>query len=288
MKIVQNATIKKKMKSSIIDFLQYPFLITGSIAAILLSICFGIISPIIVTRKTAFIGASISHSTILGLAISISIFPIESYFKIFITTLIITEILVFFLAYTAKEKSIPPDSLIGVFFATTMSLGLIIYQLFANSKGDLLSFLFGDILLIDNTDIIILLTLTFTIIISFIPFIKRWIYYSMDLKGTYNRPIIERVFHYGFYFLMTALIICSIKLAGAVLVNALLVIPGIYAIKCSKNSKEVFIKSCIFSISSAIIGIWLSNLLSLTSGPILVLVQFLLLIILNLKNKLCS
>jgi ABC-type Mn2+/Zn2+ transport system permease subunit len=78
------------------DFLEYDFLLYALLGTFFLSLTCGIISPLIIARKNAFMGAAISHSTLLGLAISLSLFEMAQSLPIFLSTLLITLILTFF------------------------------------------------------------------------------------------------------------------------------------------------------------------------------------------------
>ena len=133
---------------SIQEFGQYDFLLYALLGTIFLSLTCGLISPLIIARRNAFMGAAISHSTLLGLAISLSLFSVSESLPVFLSTLTITLVLTLFLARSTLRHKMPNDTLIGIFYTSTMAMGIIIHSLFAKDKGDLLSFLFGNILLL--------------------------------------------------------------------------------------------------------------------------------------------
>ena len=260
--------------SSLKDFFHYDFLIYALIGALFLSITCGIISPLLIARKNAFIGSAISHSTLLGLSIALSIFSAGESLYIFVFTLIITLLCTFFLARSTFKEHLPSDSMIGIFYTSTMALGILIHSLFAKNKSDLINFLFGNILLLNNQDMILsLLLLLITALVIFIP-IYKWLYLTFDEEGAITSGINAKLFHYLFFILLTLVIVTSIKLAGAILIETFLLIPGFFSLKFAKNIKETFMYSILFSAILAILGLIIANAYGLPSGATLAVVQF--------------
>ncbi|MEA9356450.1 metal ABC transporter permease [Bacteriovorax sp. PP10] len=267
------------MSSMITDFFQYDFLLYALLGTIFLALTCGLISPLIIARKNAFMGAAISHSTLLGLAISMSLFEAAQALPLFVSTLLITIFLTLFLAYSTFRQKLPNDSMIGIFYTSTMALGIIIHTLFAKDQSDLLSFLFGNILLLTVEDLYLSFgILLITALVILIP-LKKWLFLTFDEEGAITSGIKAQIYHYTFFVLLAFLIVTSIKLAGTVLVETLLLVPGFFALKFSKNIVQTFVVSTIFSTVMAIIGIVLANAFGLPSGATLAVVLFTALVI---------
>nr|BDT28758.1 metal ABC transporter permease [Bacteriovorax sp. HI3] len=260
--------------SFINDFLQYDFLLYALLGTVCLSLTCGLISPLIIARKNAFMGAAISHSTLLGLAISLSLFEATQALPVFVSTLIITIFLTMFLAYSTFRQKLPNDSMIGIFYTSTMAMGIIIHTLFAKDQSDLLSFLFGNILLLTAEDLYLsLFILIITALLILVP-LKKWLFLTYDEEGAITSGIKAQVFHYTFFVLLAFLIVTSIKLAGTVLVETLLLVPGFFALKFATNIRQTFIISTLFSVIFAVTGIILANAFGLPSGATLAVVLF--------------
>lgn len=260
--------------SFINDFLQYDFLLYALLGTVCLSLTCGLISPLIIARKNAFMGAAISHSTLLGLAISLSLFEATQALPVFVSTLIITIFLTMFLAYSTFRQKLPNDSMIGIFYTSTMAMGIIIHTLFAKDQSDLLSFLFGNILLLTAEDLYLsLFILIITALLILVP-LKKWLFLTYDEEGAITSGIKAQVFHYTFFVLLAFLIVTSIKLAGTVLVETLLLVPGFFALKFATNIRQTFVISTLFSVIFAVTGIILANAFGLPSGATLAVVLF--------------
>lgn len=272
--------------TSLSDFLHYDFLKLALISGIILSVFCGLISPLLVAKRYAFIGESISHSTLLGLTLAMTLGLGST--GLFIYTLVFTLLFVMILAYATYRQPLPPDSLIGIFLTGTLGLAILIQHLFLNSKADLLSSLFGNILTLEYSDLIILAVVGLFILGSIIFNYKQWIYYVFDEDGALINSINVKLYHYLFFFLITLLIVSMTKLAGTILVNAFLLIPGIFAYKFSRSMKEVFLFSVLFSFVTTVLGLVLTNFLETPPGATIAFIQFIIFLISVLISKIFS
>jgi ABC-type Mn2+/Zn2+ transport system permease subunit len=271
---------------SLNDFLEFDFLMFALLGTIILSVICGLISPLIIARKNAFMGAAISHSTLLGMSLALAIFSSDQSISIFLFALFITILTSLFLARSTFRQSLPNDSLIGIFYTSTMALGIIIHSLFSKSKTDLLSFLFGNILLLTKEDLFISFALLLIIApIIIIPF-SKWIYLTFDEEGAIVSGIKAKLYHYLFFTMLSLLIVTSVKLAGTILIETLLLIPGFFALSFDLSIKKTFIISVLFSLVFSTFGLILANFFSLPSGATLAIVQFSALILFTLIKKL--
>jgi ABC-type Mn2+/Zn2+ transport system permease subunit len=266
--------------ASFTDFIAYDFLQLALIGTILMSIISGLISPIVIAKRYAFIGSAVSHSTLLGIALALSLPVAPSTLSVFIVTLIITLILSQLLAFAVYKQSLPSDSIIGIFFSVTMGAGIILYSLFAKDQAQLMSYLFGNILLLDSVDLSILVILTGSLVSLFLIKRNQLIHYCFDEVSARISGIRTSLYHFGLFFFLTLIIVSSLKISGTVLINTLLLIPGYFALKFSKNAKSIFKYSISFSLATSLIGLYTANYFNLPPGATLSVVQFVILIFL--------
>jgi len=272
----------------ITDFFEFEFLRQALLALFCLSLLCGILSPIVVSKKLAFIGEGISHSTLLGLSISLYFFSYQDGLGIYFLTLLITGIIVLFLAWGTYQQKIPEDSLIGIFLTTSLALGIILFQFIPDQSVDLFSFLFGNLTLITNFELVqIFIVLLFILSIFSLKY-QNWLAFIFDEEGAQISGLPTKNYHYLLYLLLTLTIISAIKIAGTLLVNTLLIIPGVFAYKVSRSMKGVIISSILFSIIAASCGLILSNAFNTPPGATLALTQFLFLLLGSLWVKIRS
>lgn len=271
------------------DFYHYDFLRRALLGTLFVSFSCGILSPLIVARKYAFIGSAMSHSTLLGLSIAASFFANAGAMIFFIVTLTVTLFITSFLARSAYKEKLPSDSLIGIFFTVTMGLGMIIHSKYSPNQSDLLGHLFGQILLIEQTDLWIALGLSLLCLLGLWASFKKWCYFLYDPAGAELAGVPVKTLHYGQFLIMTLVIVSSLKIAGTVLVNTLLIIPGVFALSFANSMKQTFIYSIIFSVCVSTLALILTNAFNWPSGAGLAVVQFaVLMLALGLKRLIAA
>lgn len=260
----------------ILDFVHYPFLFKALICGLLLATLCGMLSPLIVAKRFAFMGASISHGALLGVSLGLALLkdqePIDSALLFFIT-LVVTLIAVAPLAWSTFRQRIPSDALIGLFFTGTMGLGLILHQATGAAKGDLLSYLFGNILTLGTFDIALLITLTITILPLLYIYRWRWMIFLFDEEGGHIQGISTKKYHFILYTMLTLVIVAGLKLSGVILINSFLLIPGIFALKWAPNARATFTYAIIFALKSTALGFYLANLCDFPMGATLAVTQ---------------
>lgn len=263
------------MIASMTDFIEYPFLTRALIATLCLSLTCGLLSPLVIAKRYAFLGSAVSHSTLLGLAIGIALGGADSPMTLFSWTLVITLILSLILAKVTWRQALPSDTLIGLFFTGTMGLGTLVHALTSRGSGDLMSYLFGNVLLLTDTDVLISLLICFTIFpVILIPW-RKWLLSTYDEDFALITGVNAKLLHFVFVTMLTALIVSALKISGTVLVNALLLTPGFFALSFARNIRSSFIYSMIFSVATAFFGLVMANFFEIPSGATLAVTQLL-------------
>lgn len=257
------------------DFFQYDFLTKAFLATVLLSLCCGVLSPLVIARRFAFLGSAVSHSTLLGLSLANLFLAPENSSGIFLVTLAITLFLAFILSLFGQVKNLPTDSAIGIFLTSTMGLGMIILSKTDSGNTQLVNFLFGNIYLTSNQDLLFILFLTLIMALAiFIPF-RHWAYITSDEKGAMNAGIKVSLFHTFFVFLLTVVIVTGLKVAGSLAINSWLIAPGIFGAQMARKLKNTFLISILFSLTVSLLGLFLSNFFDWPPGATFCLVHLL-------------
>jgi ABC-type Mn2+/Zn2+ transport system permease subunit len=269
----------------ITDFLQYDFLAPALLGIFFLSLMTGFISPLLCANHFAFIGSAISHSTILGLAVGLLIFNIEQTLAIYFVTFFITAAGVLALAFANQRSKLPADSMIGVFYTSSMALGLILFSFNPRAQGQMNSFLFGNILLLTNTDLWILTVTTLLVFIVVYSFRKKWWLMSLNSEAAEIQGINILLMQCLFFLIITLVTVVSLKLTGSILINTLLILPGTFALRFSRRLHTLFIISILFSLVTSFLGLILANYYDLPPGSCLATVQFFSLILAFVLEK---
>lgn len=249
------------------------------VGIIFISLICGLLSPLIVSKRLAFMGSALSHSSLLSIALSLSVFTLDQTLPLFTLNTLIIMVLVSVLATFTYRQRIPTDSLIGIFLTVSMALGVIILKLFSKQNVELSSLLFGNILLMTKSDLVVLFLLLIIVFgVLWIPR-RNWIFVIQDEESALIQGVNTKLYHYLFYIILGVTVSASIKLMGTVVVNTLLLIPGVLALKVSRSLKSMFVVSISFSLCFSILGLMIGNSFELPSGATVAVTLFLGLIV---------
>ena len=255
------------------SILKYPFMQNALIVGFLSSICCGTIGTYIVNKKMVFISSSISHASYGGIGIGlylISVFdlPVKDPILFALVFSIFSGILILLL----KDKfNLKDDLSIGIIMTFGMAVGIIFSFMTPGYQADLSTYLFGNILLSNKENIIMLLLLDITIIIVFFIFYKSIIYSSFDenFYNIYGVPV--KFINYLLIILISSAIIINIKTIGIILIISILTIPQATASLLVKKYYLIIIFSGIFSFLGILSGLYFSYSLNIPSGPAIIL-----------------
>ncbi|MGL6136030.1 MAG: metal ABC transporter permease, partial [Planktothrix sp.] len=177
------------------------------------------------------------------------------------------------------------DTIIGVMWAIGMAIGIIFIDLTPGYKVDLMSYLFGSILTVPPSDLILMLILNMVIGVMIFLFYKELVAISFDpvFAETRNLPVDQL---YLMLIVAIALtVVMVMKVVGLILVIALLTIPAAISGQFVKDLKQMMVFSSILGIVFTTLGLGISYFFNLTSGATIILVAgFTYLLSLSLKN----
>ena len=218
----------------------------------------------LILRKEAMMGDGIAHTAFGGIALGLflGVNPI-------LTSLLVSILAVLGISYMRRKGLAQSDSAIAVMLAVGFSAGLIIISLAGGFNVELFSFLFGSILTIDQTDLIIVSILGISTILILGIFYKELLSITFDEEDARLMGIPVRLLSLAFNLLVAITIVLSIKVIGVILVVALLV-PGLSALQLNLSFKGTTLAAICFGIVSMITGILLSAIYSVATSGVIV------------------
>jgi zinc transport system permease protein len=169
----------------------------------------------------------------------------------------------------AKHRS---DAIIGVIWAVGMAVGIILLDLTPGYNVDLMSYLFGSILAVPDSDLWIMFTVGVVIIGTVIFFYDDYLAMSYDEEFAQIRGVRVKFLYFLLISLLAVSIVMIIQVVGLILVIALLTIPPFIAEKHANSLFKMMVFSCVLSIIFTLTGLWLSYVFNLTSGASIILV----------------
>jgi len=263
-----------------LDALSYDFIQNALIAGLLVSMASGIIGSLIVVNRMVFLAGGIAHTAYGGIGVAVflglPIFLGASIFAV-IAALIIASI-------TLKHRE-RMDTFIGLMWAVGMAVGVVLIDLTPGYQADFMSYLFGSILAVSQSDLWFMGGL-----LAVIGFIMTFWYrdilaVSYDSEYANLRGINVRFFYTLILVLSALTVVVAIKVVGLILVIALLTIPVYIAEKLSNTLYSMMILSGIFSSIFTLAGLWFSYEYDIASGASIILISAVTLFIFLAINK---
>jgi len=267
------------------DIIQFGFMQRALISAIAISIICSIVGLFLVLKRHSLFGDALAHVAFGGISLGlfIGIYPLWTAYIVAILSAVGVNKL-------RESTKIPSDSSIAVLLTSGLAIGVILISISGGFTLNLFSFLFGNILLVSNEDVIMIL-ITDAIVIPVIYLLyKKLILIVFDEKQAKVSGLNVTWINTLFIILASITIIASIRLVGVLLISSLIVIPNITALIIGKGFKKTIFISCAISIFSVLFGIVLSYYVNLAPSGMIVLTMvslFLLTIIVkNMKFRL--
>ena len=251
--------------NNLIELLQYTFFQHALLGSLFASIACGIIGTYIVTRRLVFISGGITHASFGGIGIGLytGISPILS-------AAIFSVLSAFGVEWLSKRKDMREDSAIAVFWTFGMAIGIIFSFLSPGFAPDLSAFLFGNILTITRTDIVVLAVLSLLLIAFFSIFLSPIIYIAFDREFARSQRIPVVLFEYILMMFIALTIVACLRMIGIVLAMSLLTIPQLTANLFTVSFKRIILLSILFAYIGCAGGLLLSYQLQIPSGAAII------------------
>jgi zinc/manganese transport system permease protein len=257
--------------SDLANLLQFPFMQRAIAGAVLMGILGGLLGSFVTLRQLSFFSHAVGHAALVGVALGVLL-------HLNPTWMLLPFTLVFGLVvlYLIDRTNLASDSVLSVVLSGALAIGVILSSSIKGYRGNLMGVLFGDILAIDETDLILTLLVLIGGSIFLLSTLRQQILLTLNPDVAQVQGIPVQLYRYVFVVLLSLAVAVAIKAVGVLLVNAFLVIPSSTAKLLSHHFASFLVSSVILGVMSSIAGILVSGFFSFASGPSIVLVQFLL------------
>lgn len=242
------------------------FILYALIAGIALAIVAGPLGSFVVWRKMAYFGDTLSHASLLGVALGFML-NINLTLAVIVCCILVAILLV----SLQRKQALASDTLLGILAHSTLSLGLVVLSFMSNVRVDLMDYLFGDILTITPNDLYWILGGS-----SLALFITLLIWRQLlsitvheELAAVEGLPV--TVIRLALMLIIAIVIAVAMKIVGVLLIASLLVIPPATAQRYAKSPEQMAISASILGMLAVCIGLTFSYYTNAPTGPAIVL-----------------
>ena len=243
------------------------FILRAMLAGVLVMLIAAPMGCMVVWRRMAYFGDTLSHAALLGTALGLML-HITPWVGVLAIGLSISILLV-----TLQRKSdISTDTLLGILAHAGLAIGLVLLALLREQgmRVDLMAYLFGDILAVNNQDLIWMFIVT---VVSVLALMKMWqsllaIAVHEELARS-DGVAVERV-RLFFMMLMVLVVAVAMKIVGVLLITALLIIPAASARSYAKSPEGMVLIAMVMGVFAVVLGLLASMVWDTPAGPSIV------------------
>ena len=277
-------TLCGQVKMLSLDILLQPFtfdfMLRATVIALLVAIPTAILSCFLVLKGWSLMGDAVAHAVLPGVILAYLLG-----FPYIIGAFIAGMLCAVTTGFISENSRLKEDTVMGVVFSSMFALGIVMMSKI-ESEVHLDHILFGDILGITGTDILITGAITLFSLLFLIIKGKDLVLYIFDLQHAKAIGIPIRVLHYCLLALLSITIVSALKAVGMILVIASLIAPGAIAYLITNRFKNMILISLIINSLCAVAGVYASFFIDSAPAPtIVVMLTIVFVIVFTVKTS---
>ena len=245
------------------------FFTRALIAGIGIALVAGPLGCFIIWRKLAYMGDTLSHAALLGVALAL-LFDVEIVFAVFL----ISGLISLSLLYLQGRARLSGDTLLGLLSHSALALGLVALAFMPWVRTDLMGLLFGDILAVSKSDLAIIWAGGACILLALFAIWRTLFAKTVNAEIAEAEGLPTKRADICFMILVAAAIAISIKIVGVLLITALLIIPAATARRFSSGPEQMAVLAALIGVLSVLSGLFGSLQWDTPSGPSIIVAAF--------------
>jgi len=252
--------------------MQYEFMRNALWAGLLAAVACGIIGTYVVVKRMTFISGGVSHASFGGIGLGYYLSHYISWMTPVIGALIFTIASALGIGMVVRRSRLTEDTAIGIMWSIGMAIGIIFIGITPGYIiSDLFGYLFGNILIVPTSDIIMMIILDMIIISVVVLLYKEFFALSFDQEFSTAIGIPTERLYLILLGLIALTVVLLIRVVGIILVIALLTIPSATARQYTHSMKNMMWLAILVGMASVIGGLRLSYELDIASGATIIL-----------------
>ena len=249
------------------ELLGLPFMQRALVAGVLCALTASYYGVFVVQRRLSFLGSGLAHSAFGGVALALLLHQEPLYVSIPFTVVVALLI-----AWVKEHTRLGADTVIGIFFALSMALGIVFLSRLPTYATDAFAVLFGSILAVSVADLWAAAVIAM-LAAATMPLWGRWAYATFDREAAQVDRLPVRLDDYILNVFVAVTVVAAAKIVGVVLLSAFLVVPAAAARLITRRFSSMTLVSLSIGVTSVLLGLCASYLWDAPTGASIVLVQ---------------
>ena len=247
---------------------SYDFVRKALLVGVLIALCCSFLGVFLVLKKYSMIGDGLAHvsfaSVAIALLLSASPLPVS------VPLVVLASLAILKLSESARLHG---DAAIGLVSSFSVAAGVVIASLANGFNVDLMSYLFGSILVIRDADVVLSVILSVVVITTVLAFFHPLFAAAYDEEFAQVSGIKVKRGNQLLAVLTAITIALGIRVVGTMLISSLIIFPTVTALQLSRSFKGTIVLSSVVSFGCVLVGIFVSFLFDLPTGGTIVMLN---------------
>lgn len=230
-----------------------PFLIRAFIVGVFVSLCCALLGVSLVLKRFSMIGDGLSHVGFGAMAIGAAAGVAPLYFA-----LPIVIIAAFLLLKMSERGKIKGDAAIALISTGALAVGVMVTSMTTGMNVDLYNYMFGSILTMSESDVVIASALSCVVILLYSIFYNEIFAVTFDESFAKATGTKTALYNMLISALTAVTIVIGMKMMGALLISSLIIFPSVTSMRLCKSFKRVVITSSAISVFCFLSGLIVS------------------------------
>ncbi|HIY61679.1 MAG TPA: metal ABC transporter permease [Candidatus Eisenbergiella pullistercoris] len=252
------------------EMLTYPFMQRAFLAGILISVCASLLGVSLVLKRYSMIGDGLSHVGFgaLAAASALHLAPLA----VAVPVVILAAFVLLRLSENGKLKG---DAAVAMFSTGALAAGVMIVSVTTGMNADLNSYLFGSILAMSRSDVVLSVALAAAVLILYLVFYNQLFAVTFDPVFARATGVRTGFFNSLLAVLTAVTVVLGMRMMGALLISSLIIFPALTAMRVCRRYRTVILVSALLSVSGFALGMTVSFLFATPAGASIVVVDIL-------------
>lgn len=253
------------MLNTMYEMLSYPFLVRALIVGVLVSLCASLLGASLVLKRYSMIGDGLSHVGFAALAVAYAMgaAPLA-------VSIPVCVVCAFLLLQLKDSSKIKGDAATALLCSSALAIGVMTISLTTGMNTDVCNYMFGSILAMSHSDVVLSLLLSAAVLILYILFYNR--IFAVTFDETFSSATGTRTRFYNMVIAsLTAItVVLGMRMMGTLLISSLIVFPSLTAMRVCRRFKTTIVVSAVLSVTCFMVGLTVSYLGSVPTGACIV------------------
>jgi len=252
----------------LLEMFSYTFLVRAVIVGLLVSLCAALLGVSLVLKRYSMIGDGLSHVGFgtLAVATAMNASPLT-------VSIPVVVMAAFMLLRISENSKIKGDAAIALISTSSLAIGVVVISITTGMNTDVCNYMFGSILAMSKSDVILSIVLAIVVLILFVIFYNKIFAVTFDETFAQATGVKTGLYNMLIAFLTAITIVLGMRMMGALLISSLIIFPALTSMRVCKKFKSVTICSACVSVLCFFSGVVISYLQATPTGASVVIVN---------------